>query len=209
MSPPTVSSGPPVRPPGGAASRTPRRLRILITDAQELAGLGAIRSLGRAGHHVTAAYPDGLARPAGACSRYCAATLTYPDAWRRHAAFHGWLRATSGAFDVILPISEAAIVASVALQEDLPGPLWLVPSDGSLRYTLSKYHATQAAQRLGLRTPRTLFLEQGQDPLHDGGGPSRPGGAGWRLEGLRFPLSSRPTTIWARTARTGRAAASR
>jgi hypothetical protein len=43
-------------------------MRILVTDAQELTGLGAVRSLGRASHEVTAPYPAGPC-PAATWSR--------------------------------------------------------------------------------------------------------------------------------------------
>ena len=43
---------------------TDKSLRILVTDAHKLAGFGAVRSLGRAGHHVIAGYPLGEERPA-------------------------------------------------------------------------------------------------------------------------------------------------
>ena len=46
-------------------------MRIFVTDAQELASLGAIRSLGRAGHTVIAGFPYGLSRPASTYSHYC------------------------------------------------------------------------------------------------------------------------------------------
>jgi hypothetical protein len=55
-------------------------MRILVTDAHELAGLGAVRSLGRAGHEVTAAYPAGP-RLAATWSRSRLRYCSYPDPW--------------------------------------------------------------------------------------------------------------------------------
>ncbi|MCS6915691.1 MAG: ATP-grasp domain-containing protein [Myxococcales bacterium] len=156
-------------------------LRILLTDAQELAALGALRSLGRAGHEVTLAYPAQLRPPASVRSRHCAATLCHPDPWREHAAFRAWLADVARSYDVVLPVSEACIAAAASIRRLTPTgarPLWLMPSDESLRYTLSKYRATEAAQRLGLLTPRTVFVTDGSagSTFNDD------------LSGLRYPL---------------------
>jgi len=137
-------------------------LRILITDAHELAGLGAVRSLGRAGHQVTAAWPAGLARPASGWSRRCAGHLRYPDPWHFQHPFRDWLRELlqRRAFDVILPITEASIVAMDALREEAPaGTILLLPDRAALRYTLSKYHATARALEAAVACPRTVFLD--------------------------------------------------
>jgi len=53
-------------------------MRILVTDAHELAGLGAVRSLASAGDEVTAAYPAGP-RPAATWSRSRRRYCSYPD----------------------------------------------------------------------------------------------------------------------------------
>jgi protein-tyrosine-phosphatase/predicted ATP-grasp superfamily ATP-dependent carboligase len=155
---------------------TPSR-SVLITDAHELAGLGAVRSLGRAGHRVTVAHPRRPELCASRGSRYVAARLTSPDPWQDQPAFRAWLmdQARSGRYDAILPISEAAIVAASAVRARLgPGPAWLMPDDRALGFALSKVQATQAAARAGLLVPRTVV---------PGAGP-----AAQELAGLRFPL---------------------
>lgn len=136
-------------------------LRILVTDADQLPALSAVRSLGRAGHYVVAAYPHGSPRATAAFSRYVRECLTHPPPYRHHQEFCGWLikELAGGAYDVLLPISEAAIFAAAALRQELSRyAQLLIPSDEALNFTLSKYNATRAALRCGLSVPQTVFL---------------------------------------------------
>ena len=136
---------------------------ILITDGHELAGLGAARSLGRAGHRVTVAVPQGLSAPV-ARSRYVAQVIDSPSPWADQAAFRRFLLAEARKYEVLLPVSEAAIAATATLRAELAPVRLLMPSDDSLRYTLSKYHATKLAQSVGLATPPTVLLSDGSWP---------------------------------------------
>jgi len=136
-------------------------MRILVTDAHELAGLGAVRSLGRAGHSVIAAYPEGLPRPASTYSRYCRACRTHPDPWLSQARFSHWLIDSAAGVDLVLPITEAAILASSSCRAQLPPAAALVaPTAESLEYTLSKRRATARALALGIPCPRTAFSRE-------------------------------------------------
>lgn len=132
-------------------------MRILVTDAHELAGLGAIRSLGRAGHQVIAAYPSKLQRPASTYSRYCDTRRSYPDPWVSQPDFRQWLIANAPEVDLVLPISEAALVAAVSCRAQLPPGLLVAPPTAALEYTLSKRRATAKALALGIPCPRTAF----------------------------------------------------
>lgn len=157
-----------------------RSLRILVTDAHELAGLGAVRSLGRAGHAVTAGYPDDQSAPPAARSRYCAGVTTYPDPWKRNNEFKQWCAARfdSGAWDVVLPISEAAIVAASSIADALRNPLPILsPSPHSLEVALSKYKSTRRVMAAGLRAPKTVFVHDSAETT-------------WNtdLSSLRFPI---------------------
>jgi protein-tyrosine-phosphatase/predicted ATP-grasp superfamily ATP-dependent carboligase len=144
-----------------------KSLRILVTDAHKLAGLGAIRSLARAGHMVIAAYPQGLERPAGRWSRYWGNELRYPDARRRQFEFREWLcdQASAGGFDAILPVTEAVLVGVAAVRQALPREvLPILPSDAALGYTLSKFRSTEMALSLDITCPATLFISDGETP---------------------------------------------
>lgn len=163
-----------------AAAPHRKRLRILVTDSQELAGMGAVRSLGRAGHEVTAAHLSGV-HPAVRHSRFCARTVSYPDPWQRHGKFRDWIKKEleSGRYDAVLPVAEAAVVAVAALRPSLPSSvIAMLPSDGNLRFALSKYHAAQAAIDAGIPVAKTVFIHDGTN------------GSPWNddLTSLRFPV---------------------
>jgi protein-tyrosine-phosphatase/predicted ATP-grasp superfamily ATP-dependent carboligase len=156
-------------------------LPILVTDADNLPGLGAIRSLGRAGYRVIAGYPASNDRPAGAWSRYWRAELGYPSPCLKHFEFREWLRdqASRGAFDVILPVAESSVAAVAAVRKELPdGFLSILPGDSALQYTLSKFLATEKALALGIPCPSTVFISDGTP------------GKQWNfdLSTLRFPI---------------------
>ena len=155
-----------------------RPLRILVTDTQELSGLGTVRSLGRAGHTVTASFPSGY-NPASAYSRYCAATLTYPDPWLEHHAFRAWMTKVlrNNAFDAVFPVAEAAVFATAALRKDLPKDvLLLLPSDEHLHTTLSKYHTCHIAQEAEVPIAKTVFVSNAHGHWQDD------------LSSLQFPI---------------------
>lgn len=143
---------------------TNKSLRILVTDAHKLAGLGAVRSLGRAGHHVIAGYPQDVDRPAGAWSRYWSSELCYPSPRLYHFEFRDWLlnQAKQGTFDAILPVAESSIVGVASVRRELSGGLLtMLPSDSALEYTLSKFRSTRKALSLGIPCPPTLFISDG------------------------------------------------
>lgn len=136
---------------------------ILITDGQELAGLQAARSLGRAGYRVTVAVPQGLLAPVMS-SRYVAQVIESPNPWSDQPAFRQFLRERATEHSVLLPVSEAAIFATAACRTQIGEATLLLPSDEALRFSLSKYHATRAAESVGLSTPQTVFVAGGQWP---------------------------------------------
>ena len=132
-----------------------------MTDLHELAALGAVRSLGKAGHCVIGACPSRFGKPAGVFSRYLRGLVACPDSWKEQFAFRDWLlrEAGSGQYDVILPASEASIFAALSLRSRFPAHvLLLMPKDNHLRFTLSKYEATHAAAESGVKAPATVFL---------------------------------------------------
>lgn len=154
-------------------------LRILVTEAHELAGLGAVRSLGRAGHRVVASFPDGNPRPPSTYSRYCSGFCTQPDPWSQQLAFRDWWldQARSGDFDVLLPTTEASVAAASALRGTTRTRL-LMASPKSLEFALSKHQTARAALEAGVPAPRTLFFGEsgsGCDSTRD-------------LRALRFPV---------------------
>lgn len=148
-------------------NRAIRPLRILVTDAHKLAGLGAVRSLGRAGHTVVAACPLGSNRHPTVWSRYCSDHVRNPDPRSSQFEFKDWLRyqGRQGTFDAVLPITEASIVGVASIRKELPREMLLIlPSDKALEYTLSKFHSTRMALSLGIDCPTTVFVSDGSKP---------------------------------------------
>jgi protein-tyrosine-phosphatase/predicted ATP-grasp superfamily ATP-dependent carboligase len=161
-------------------SARPGPLRILLTDAHTRAGLGAMRSLGRAGHTVIAGYPEDVNRPPSLSSRHCHGVLRLPNPECHPSAFGDWMvdRAHREDVDAVLPISEAAVFCIAARRGEFPTTfLPIVPSDAALKHTLSKFHSTRMALDMGIPCPETVFLSSG-----------RPHGE-WRdrLAEIRFP----------------------
>lgn len=147
-------------------NHTVRPLRILVTDTHRLAGLGAVRSLGRAGHIVVAAHPPDTSRSPTIWSRYCSDHVCHPDSRQSLFEFMDWLRgqARRGTFDAVLPITEPSIVGVASIRKELPREMLLIlPSDKALEYTLSKFHSTRMALSLGIACPTTVFVSDGSE----------------------------------------------
>lgn len=141
--------------------------RVLVTDVHELAGLGTVRSLGSAGHHVIGVHPEG-ARAAALHSRYLADSFAAPDPWRDLNVYRERLLSLldENPVDALFPVSEASQVAVRGIADRLPANVTLVlPHDHSLRFSLSKFESTAAAGRFGVAIPETVFLYDG-DQVH-------------------------------------------
>ena len=139
----------------------PGRVRVLITDAHDRAGLAACRSLGRAGYAVTAAFAHGAALPAAGRSRWVGEVTRHPDSWLNHLEARDWLREQigSGRFDVVWPISEGTLAAAAVVRSSLQAECQIVlPSEHALEVALSKSLATRAAAAAGISCPETVFL---------------------------------------------------
>lgn len=155
---------------------------ILIGIAHHRAALGAIRSLGRAGYRVTAAFADKplLSRAETFRSRYINEIVRCPNPEGHFYDFQAWLRDRLGRHpdELFLPCNESAVAAGAAVRR-LMGETrrFVLPSDEDLTFTLSKVRATQRASSLGLAVPRSLYLRN-----KDGESLPR------RVEGLEFPL---------------------
>jgi protein-tyrosine-phosphatase len=139
-------------------------LRVLVTDIHELAGLGTVRSLGRAGCQVIGAYPARAGSVAALGTRFLSRGVPGPDPWSDQAAFRAWLLdlVRSEAIQVLFPVSEASLVAAHDVAPALtPATKIVMPDEKSQRFSLSKLQATRAALHAEVRTPQTVFLCEG------------------------------------------------
>lgn len=134
--------------------------RVLVTDGHELAGLATARSVGRGGFEVVVAVPPRRDREAVARSRWVSAVVESPDPWEESGRFEEWLgaQAAGGDFAATFPVSEASLVAAVALGGDagIAGVPVVMPDASSRRMSLSKDHATRVAAEAGLAVPVTV-----------------------------------------------------
>ena len=156
-------------------------LRILVTDAHSRVGLGAIRSLGRAGHTVIASFSKSWPWPTSASSRYCSEVVRSPNPRYHQSLFREWLfdQAHRHIIDAILPITEASLVGVTAVRKELPSDvLPIIPSDGALEYALSKFHATRMALAVEVPCPTTVFHSSARPTSADRE----------ELQRLRFPV---------------------
>lgn len=135
---------------------------ILVTDGEQRAALAVTRSLGRAGYHVTVG-ATGRASLAGA-SRHCRARVVFPDSLGQPAGFADAVARHVGErrLDVVLPITEASLLALLPLRESLGAVLpW--PSGDVVARVLNKDAVLETAARLGVAVPPGLTLDGPED----------------------------------------------
>ena len=143
-----------------AGPRERAMTRVLVTDGHELSGLATACSVGRGGFEVVVAVPAGRNRDAVSRSRYVHEVITSPDAWEESGRYEDWLAtlAANGDLAAVFPVSEASLVAAVALggDEGLSGVPVVMPDADSRRLSLSKSYSTRAAAEAGLLVPTTV-----------------------------------------------------
>lgn len=126
--------------------------RILITNAEERAALAACRSLHAAGYAVSAAAfrtPFAAAHWSRTCTERLRMTDPGQDVDRFLADLEGTLR--DGAYDVLLPGSDRALLAIASAGDRLSGIVRHgLPSHEHVRAALSRERLAQAAAEAGL-----------------------------------------------------------
>jgi predicted ATP-grasp superfamily ATP-dependent carboligase len=134
--------------------------RVLVTDAEERAALGAIRALRAAGYLPTAA---AFSTPAaGHFSRAAAARLVLPDPRSASREFAEALRSAleRDPHDVLLPGSDAALLA-ISEHRDLVDGLvaHALPDHDVVLRCLDKPTLLAAAADVGLAAPESRMVE--------------------------------------------------
>ena len=130
-------------------------MRILVTDGEDRAALAACRGLWRAGHTVAVA--AGVQGAATHASRACSARLVLPRSLSADefvAALAAAVRRTR--YDLLLPASDAALLAVSRSRERLPSLLlrWLPPDETVVR-TMQKAALIEHGARAGFAVPDT------------------------------------------------------
>jgi len=126
--------------------------RILITDGDERSALAAARSLGAAGHVVLVGSREGRSLAGG--SRRAAGEVALPDPLLDPEGLADRVAslAAERALDVVLPMTEASLLAILPARERIPAILPF-PSIERFRRICDKGEVFEAARRIGIAVP--------------------------------------------------------
>jgi len=132
-------------------------MKVLLTDGNFKHTLAAVRSLGRRGVEVSVI---SHIRPSIAfLSRYCGERILGPDP-ERDPGFAPFLRdlVARGGYDVLLPVSLAAVMQASGIRGDLAPHVRvpLAPVE-SLGIAANKDRTIRYAESLGIPVPRTFY----------------------------------------------------
>ena len=138
-------------------------MRILITDGEQRSSLAAVRSLGRAGHHVTVC--SHLATPLGGASRYCRGVRRVPNASTDEGGFVDAVRdlAQAESADFLLPMTDRSVPLLLDLAGRLGRTTVLAPDREAYASLTDKVHLAQLASELGVPVPRSFLAEKAGD----------------------------------------------
>jgi len=136
------------------------RSRVLVTDGEERSALAIVRSLGRAAHDVYVCSRSG--RSLAGASRYVRADvrtsdpLHNPDGFAREV---GAIAHRVGA-DIVLPVSEASLLAVLGNSDQFEGTIVPFPDEMLFRRVCDKRAVLAAARELGIATPAQHTLRE-------------------------------------------------
>lgn len=132
-------------------------MKVLITDGNFKHTLAAVRALGKKGHTVTVLshLPGSIAFH----SKYCCHHAIAPDP-ERDSRFAAFLLdyVKKNTFDVLLPVSFAAVMQAAGIRAELEKYV-LVPlaDDPALKIAGSKDQTIRFAETIGIRVPKTWY----------------------------------------------------
>jgi predicted ATP-grasp superfamily ATP-dependent carboligase len=143
-------------------------MRILVLDGNENQAVASVRSLARAGYHVSAG-ADTRWSKAG-WSRHCARSFTYPAPQEDAGAFVASIasEASREPGTLVLPMTERTtlpISRDRATIAAAGGRLALPPHDVVMQ-AFDKEHTTALARSLGIDVPRTITVSSAADATH-------------------------------------------
>jgi predicted ATP-grasp superfamily ATP-dependent carboligase len=135
------------------------RASVLVTDGGQRASLATVRSLGRAGHPVTVA--SARAPSLAGASRHSADEFEVPDPLLDPDGFAGAMveLVRRRPQDVVLPITEPAILALLPVRERLAPAVVPFPDLEVFRRVCDKSAVFAAAREVGIRVPPEQVLE--------------------------------------------------
>ena len=132
---------------------------VVVTDGEQRAALAVVRSLGNAGYHpvVCSARRHSLA----GASRHARSESRVPDPLGSPEAFTEAVERLVHTVDarLVLPVSEAALLALVPERERLRPAIIPFPDAARVRRICDKGTVLEVAQGLGISIPRQVRLE--------------------------------------------------
>ncbi len=136
---------------------------VLVTDGEERAALAAVRSLGRAGHRAVVVSATG--RSLAGASRHASAQHAAPTALADPDGFGAEVERIARAerADVLLPISEAALLALLPRRRSLEPCRIPFPDLERVRAVSDKARVTAAAAAAGVAVPEQVTLRSPAD----------------------------------------------
>jgi len=139
--------------------------RVLVTDGEQRAALAVVRSLGAAGYICEVTSKSG--RSLAGSSRHAAQDHRIPDAADDPGRFTEAVvhLANAQAFDVVVPISEAALLALLPNRERLTACIPFTDID-TFRAVSDKPTVLATADRLGIRVPEQFVIESVEKGSH-------------------------------------------
>ncbi|AZT84119.1 carboxylate--amine ligase [Marinobacter sp. NP-4(2019)] len=140
--------------------------RILVLDGNQRASLAAVRSLGSKGLWV--AVGESSTTSLAGSSRFCSATLAYPDPFSSPRLFFDELlrQILELRISFLLPVTEATTYVLLRYRDELPEKVVLpFPDNQAVEQLANKNELFKLAQKLGIAVPKTLFCHSVDDGL--------------------------------------------
>lgn len=153
---------------------------VLVTDGEERSSLAAVRSLGRAGHHVFACAKT--TRSLAAASRYCRATAAVPSPLSDPAGYLSAVQRLCAEWgvDALVPMTEPSLLALLPSRDRL-GVLIPFPTLESFRAISDKERLLRTAGQVGIAIPEQRVLARPEDAV------------GLDAGALHFPVVLKPS----------------
>ena len=143
-------------------AKDPTITKILILDAGKAAyPLSSIRSLGTAGYKVYMGFSYG-SRVFNAYSRFCEGYMFHPDPLYASDDFIEFLKKIGGKYELIIPITEEAQLATSRIKKSLEekGSIVPIPDYEILVKVVDKVAVLKTAIKADIPTPKTLITTQ-------------------------------------------------
>lgn len=139
---------------------------ILVTDGEQRAALALVRALGRSGHRVHVCSIRG--RSIAGASRYCRDEVIAPDPLVDPPGFVSAIAAQVERVrpNVVLPVSEAALLAVLPFRAALGGTVLPFPDDATFRSICDKEAVLAKAGTLGIAVPGQKTVHSVDEAMH-------------------------------------------